>query len=350
MGGKNTKKSSKRGQGVQPQRQQRQAYEMRNAETQIEHEQEQEHNEDDEQDDSASDTEVAMPPLAMWDFGHCDPKRCSGKKLVRAGVVRELRVGGGRFMGLVLTPTGTQVVAPADAALVALHGVCVVDCSWARLNEVPFARIRSPHERILPHVVAANPVNYGKVAKLNCVEALAAALAIVGMLPQAHAVLRGFKWGHAFLDLNKEVLDAYACLKAPDGTPASHEQVSAFEQEWLQTIEDEAALRKAKKSFLELETLDVDSDYDDLLLRANRNHDFGQSSAGEWKNRGKAKRLNADISSDSNSDGENNDNDGDDDNDIDNANDDPNMVEITDRLGNTTFMSRKEAEDRGFLK
>jgi hypothetical protein len=52
-------------------------------------------------------------PLAMWvhpcnlstnmlDFNHCDPKRCSGKKLERAGVIKSLRIGQ-KCRGVVIT-------------------------------------------------------------------------------------------------------------------------------------------------------------------------------------------------------------------------------------------------------
>lgn len=35
------------------------------------------------------------PPFkaACWDLGHCDPKRCSGKKLMNFGLMRELHIG-----------------------------------------------------------------------------------------------------------------------------------------------------------------------------------------------------------------------------------------------------------------
>lgn len=39
---------------------------------------------------------------ACWDFGHCDMKRCSGKRLMRLGLIRELHVGQ-KFAGVVVS-------------------------------------------------------------------------------------------------------------------------------------------------------------------------------------------------------------------------------------------------------
>ncbi|CAG8471128.1 11746_t:CDS:2 [Paraglomus brasilianum] len=176
-------------------------------------------------------------PLAMWDFDHCDPKRCSGKKLARLRVVNIIRTTH-RFRGIVLSPNGTQAVSPADRSIVAEHGLAVVDCSWARLEDVPFKKLKTSHDRLLPYLVATNPVNYGRPWKLNCAEAFAACFYITGFPEYAEEVLGKFKWGHAFAKVNGELLRLYSGCK--DST-----EVVKVQNEWLDKIEQEQVQRQA---------------------------------------------------------------------------------------------------------
>ncbi|XP_037961493.1 18S rRNA aminocarboxypropyltransferase [Plutella xylostella] len=160
---------------------------------------------------SQSDGEGTEPAftVAMWDLNHCDPKKCSGRKLSRHNLIKNLKLGQ-RFPGLVLSPVGTQCVSPNDKDIMEKSGLAVIDCSWAKIDETPFGRMKSPCPRLLPFLVAANPINYGKPYQLSCVEALAAAMFITGHKQEAKFYLSKFSWGHSFLELNSEALDLYS--------------------------------------------------------------------------------------------------------------------------------------------
>lgn len=201
---------------------------------------------------------VSVPfPVAMWDVAQCDPKRCSGRKLARMDMIRELRLGQ-RFNGLCLSPQGQDCVSPADQEVVSQWGVSVIDCSWAKLDETPFHRMKSNYPRLLPYLVAANPVNYGKPCKLNCVEALAAAFYITGYPDIARKYMGKFSWGHAFLSLNEDLLDRYAACATAKDVVKCQDEFLAQERESYNKKRDEIDLPPTYSS--ESETDEEDED------------------------------------------------------------------------------------------
>lgn len=168
---------------------------------------------------------------AAWDLNHCDAKRCSGKRLMRLGLMRELHVGQ-KHPGVVISPKAKTLISPADRAIMEQYGVAVVEASWKRIEEVPFTKIGGPNQRLLPYLIAANPTNYGRPWRLNCVEALAAGFVICGHEDWAQEVLATFSYGEAFLDINETVLRRYAACQ-------DEEEVKKTEEEWLAKIENE---------------------------------------------------------------------------------------------------------------
>ncbi|KAK8861577.1 hypothetical protein IAR55_002399 [Kwoniella newhampshirensis] len=212
---------------------------------------------DDDEDDDESEEERLLSidvPVAMWDFDHCDPRRCSGKKLARHGLISSMRVGQ-RFRGIVLTPKGKKVISPSDDEIIQMSGLAVVECSWARLDEVPFGKIKSPYERLLPFLIASNPVNYGKPWRLNCVEALAAGFYITGHADWAEVLLSKFSWGHSFYKLNSHLIERYR-------TCSTSEDITAMQETIQKEMEEEQEERRKEK---------VANEGEDLL-RANPNH------------------------------------------------------------------------------
>lgn len=173
------------------------------------------------------------PPYkaAAWDLNHCDAKRCSGKRLMRLGLMRELHVGQ-KHSGIVVSPKAKTIISPADRDILEQYGAAVVEASWNRIEEVPWTKIGGPNGRLLPYLIAANQTNYGKPWRLNCVEALAACFAICGHLEWAEEILSSFSYGQSFLDINEEVLARYAACK-------DEEEVKEAEKVWLEKIENE---------------------------------------------------------------------------------------------------------------
>ena len=116
----------------------------------------------------------------------------------------------------------------------------MVECSWVRVQEIPWSRIGGKCERLLPYLVAANPVNYGRPWRLNCVEALAACFAICGHLDWAEIALQHFSYGKPFLEINSQLLKRYAACE-------NEEQIKKAEETWLAKLEKEYSQNRTNK-------------------------------------------------------------------------------------------------------
>ena len=153
------------------------------------------------------------PKLTIYHANQCDPKRCTGLKLKRHGLVR--LVTKTKFLpkrAVVLNPFSEIAFSPADRERIANFGVVALDCSWEHAEKVLSKHVKGT-SRCLPILMAGNPVNFGKATKLTTAEALAAALYIAGFKDEARKVLSIFTWGHTFFELNAVLLEDYAAAR-----------------------------------------------------------------------------------------------------------------------------------------
>ena len=140
-----------------------------------------------------------MIPLVAYRDNSCDPRKCTVKKLERAGFLRIVKkISQIPRNTLLLDPTAEQALSPADRNV---KSITALDCSWEVLDTgaVSSWRIR----RALPFLMAANPVNFGKPCKLTSIEAIAAALYILGEQERAAQILGCVSWGSGFWRLTR---------------------------------------------------------------------------------------------------------------------------------------------------
>ncbi|ADM26906.1 Protein of unknown function DUF367 [Ignisphaera aggregans DSM 17230] len=141
-----------------------------------------------------------------------DPDKCTGERLVRSGIAKEIRrLSEIPHCSILLNPIASSYLKRSDRIYIESCGIVAIDISWKQsLYLLRKALSMHTKNRVLPILIAANPINYGKPFKLSTAEAIAASLFITGFIEEANAILNEFKWGPQFLELNRYRLERYS--------------------------------------------------------------------------------------------------------------------------------------------
>jgi len=152
--------------------------------------------------------------LFVYHANEDDPKKCSAKKLAKFGFVELTNnIRKTPKDAILLNPFADKSLSREDKKISEKNGILAVDCSWKNAeNSFDFLDKRCV-SRALPFLVASNPVNYGKPFKLTTLEAFSATLYILGEIENAKEILKIYKWGPHFLELNKAPLEDYRKAK-----------------------------------------------------------------------------------------------------------------------------------------
>ena len=156
-------------------------------------------------------------PMHIIHLDQDDPKKCTARVMERAGlaIIHE-RVNRAPRRGFLLDPSAGVILGPEDIPLIE-RGASIVglDCSWKQLTpsiELILKKTKLK-PRTLPLVLPANPVSWGKPGRLSTAEAMALCAAIIGKIEQAERILRPFRFGKEFLELNAEPIAEYQKCK-----------------------------------------------------------------------------------------------------------------------------------------
>lgn len=154
--------------------------------------------------------------LYVYSLEQDDPRKCTSAKLHRLKLVKNLKYASEiPRRAILLDPFTSDVLLPTDSEIARRFGIVAIDSSWKKSSESMFRKYRGIHKR-LPLLVPVNPVNYGHIGWLSSLEALAAALFLVGFKAQSEKLLTVFNWASNFLFLNNNQFDSYGKAKDID--------------------------------------------------------------------------------------------------------------------------------------
>ena len=246
---------------------------------------EQEQNEGEEVEDE--EYEEFTIKLSMLYFDQCDPKKCTGKKLERLGLLKEIKFSR-NYGGILLTPTGKKICSIEDHDIISKKGICVIDCSWAKFEELHLD-LHKIETRSLPFMVAVNPVNFGKAYKLSCAEAFAACLFLGGFEKEAKFVMDHFKWGEHFFTVNEELFGKYRCISSQD-------ELKNIQEKYIKDELDRKQKRKENDGF----DIDSDDNINEDFKNMNINNDEENEKKEDDKNEDKKEEKSDEENKDKN--------------------------------------------------
>lgn len=70
----------------------------------------------------------------MIDYKQCDSAKCTGRKMERFKLIKSIKPSI-KVKGIILSANGTKYVSKEDLPLID-RGITVIDCSWARVDEI----------------------------------------------------------------------------------------------------------------------------------------------------------------------------------------------------------------------
>jgi len=164
-----------------------------------------------------SESLFTLTKIWIYRVGDDNPRMCTAVRLSKFGLATIVRTRSALpRRALLLDPYSAYALSPSDEIIASKYGIALIDASWEHVRNI-FPKIKNKERRALPFLVAGNPVKQDQPMTLSTAEAVAAALYIIGHMPEAISILSAFRWGYHFMEINKRLLDEYsACSSSSD--------------------------------------------------------------------------------------------------------------------------------------